>query len=289
MTIEPRSVTAFIGPVRLRQVDLPAHPQPHARGHPGRAGRGQGPARRRGHLRRRRSTRSTCAGRSAWSSSGRTRSRRCRSTTTSSPGLRLQRPSSKSELDDVVETLAAGREPLERGQGPAATSPARGCPAVSSSACASPGRSPSQPQVLLMDEPCSALDPISTLAIEDLIGKLKATYTIVIVTHNMQQAARVSRPHRLLQPRRPGQARPADRDGRHPEDLLQPQRASAPRTTSPAASADPTARPPCLGRRLRVWPIETGSRVTFAGRGTRFDGHSKSTPSWLGLSTAEGR
>jgi phosphate transport system ATP-binding protein len=49
-----------------------------------------------------------------------------------------------------------------------------------------------QPQVLLMDEPCSALDPISTLAIEDLITELKNQYTIVIVTHNMQQAARVS-------------------------------------------------------------------------------------------------
>jgi phosphate transport system ATP-binding protein len=49
-----------------------------------------------------------------------------------------------------------------------------------------------RPDVLLMDEPCSALDPISTLAIEDLIEGLKATYTIVIVTHNMQQAARVS-------------------------------------------------------------------------------------------------
>ena len=48
------------------------------------------------------------------------------------------------------------------------------------------------PQVLLMDEPCSALDPISTLAIEDLISELKAEYTIVIVTHTMQQAARVS-------------------------------------------------------------------------------------------------
>ena len=48
------------------------------------------------------------------------------------------------------------------------------------------------PQVLLMDEPCSALDPISTLAIEDLISELKADYTIVIVTHNMQQASRVS-------------------------------------------------------------------------------------------------
>jgi phosphate transport system ATP-binding protein len=48
------------------------------------------------------------------------------------------------------------------------------------------------PDVLLMDEPCSALDPISTLAIEDLIAELKEHYTIVIVTHNMQQAARVS-------------------------------------------------------------------------------------------------
>ncbi|WP_084039247.1 phosphate ABC transporter ATP-binding protein PstB [Demequina sp. NBRC 110053] len=49
-----------------------------------------------------------------------------------------------------------------------------------------------KPDVLLMDEPCSALDPISTLAIEDLIQDLKEQYTIVIVTHNMQQAARVS-------------------------------------------------------------------------------------------------
>ncbi|HST65716.1 MAG TPA: phosphate ABC transporter ATP-binding protein PstB [Mycobacteriales bacterium] len=49
-----------------------------------------------------------------------------------------------------------------------------------------------EPEVLLMDEPCSALDPISTLAIEDLISDLKDRYTIVIVTHNMQQAARVS-------------------------------------------------------------------------------------------------
>src|SRR5690606_14280704 len=48
------------------------------------------------------------------------------------------------------------------------------------------------PDVLLMDEPCSALDPISTLAIEDLIEELKQDYTIVIVTHNMQQASRVS-------------------------------------------------------------------------------------------------
>ena len=49
-----------------------------------------------------------------------------------------------------------------------------------------------EPEVLLMDEPCSALDPISTLAVEDLINELKEEYTVIIVTHNMQQAARVA-------------------------------------------------------------------------------------------------
>jgi phosphate transport system ATP-binding protein len=49
-----------------------------------------------------------------------------------------------------------------------------------------------QPEVILMDEPCSALDPRATSRIEDLIGELRSRYTIVIVTHNMQQAARVS-------------------------------------------------------------------------------------------------
>ncbi|CAN5457273.1 phosphate ABC transporter ATP-binding protein PstB [soil metagenome] len=49
-----------------------------------------------------------------------------------------------------------------------------------------------EPEVLLMDEPCSALDPIATLAVEDLIAELKKRFTIIIVTHNMQQAARAS-------------------------------------------------------------------------------------------------
>ena len=49
-----------------------------------------------------------------------------------------------------------------------------------------------QPEVILMDEPCSALDPISTLRVEDLLNELKEQYTIIIVTHNMQQASRVS-------------------------------------------------------------------------------------------------
>jgi phosphate transport system ATP-binding protein len=49
-----------------------------------------------------------------------------------------------------------------------------------------------KPEVLLLDEPCSALDPISTAKIEELIAELKGEYTVVIVTHNMQQAARCS-------------------------------------------------------------------------------------------------
>ena len=79
-----------------------------------------------------------------------------------------------------------------------------------------------QPDVLLMDEPCSALDPISTLAIEDLIAELKQDYTIVIVTHNMQQAARVSDQTAFFNLRGDRQAGPAGRDRRHREDLLQP-------------------------------------------------------------------
>mgnify|MGYP004007498313 FL=1 len=49
-----------------------------------------------------------------------------------------------------------------------------------------------EPEIILMDEPCSALDPVSTARIEDLLFELRENYTIVIVTHNMQQAARVS-------------------------------------------------------------------------------------------------
>ncbi len=63
-----------------------------------------------------------------------------------------------------------------------------------------------QPEVLLMDEPASALDPLATSKIEDLILDLKKTYTIVIVTHNMQQAARV-RFHRVFLSRRTGRVR----------------------------------------------------------------------------------
>jgi phosphate transport system ATP-binding protein len=78
-----------------------------------------------------------------------------------------------------------------------------------------------RPEIILMDEPASALDPIATLRIEELIQTLKKEFTIVIVTHNMQQAARASDFHGLLQRRRkpyrlPGRIRP------HPSHLHQP-------------------------------------------------------------------
>ncbi len=107
-------------------------------------------------------------------------------------GLRLQsRRISKSDLDGVVEKSLRGanlwdevKDRLPRpGAGLSGGQQQRLCIARAIAV---------EPQVLLMDEPCSALDPISTLAIEDLIQILKEQYTIVIVTHNMQQAARVA-------------------------------------------------------------------------------------------------
>ncbi|MCD0450372.1 phosphate ABC transporter ATP-binding protein PstB [Actinocorallia sp. API 0066] len=106
-------------------------------------------------------------------------------------GLKLNGVKGKSELDGIVETSLKGanlwNEVKDRlpkpGAGLSGGQQQRLCIARAIAV---------QPQVLLMDEPCSALDPISTLAIEDLIAQLKSQYTIVIVTHNMQQAARVS-------------------------------------------------------------------------------------------------
>ena len=107
-------------------------------------------------------------------------------------GLRLNaKKMRKAELDDVVERSLRGanlweevKDRLNRpGAGLSGGQQQRLCIARATAV---------EPQVLLMDEPCSALDPISTLAIEDLMTELKERFTIVIVTHNMQQAARVS-------------------------------------------------------------------------------------------------
>jgi phosphate transport system ATP-binding protein len=107
-------------------------------------------------------------------------------------GLKLNnRRMSKSDSDDLVESALKGanlwNEVKDRlalpGSGLSGGQQQRLCIARAIAV---------QPDVVLMDEPCSALDPISTLAIEDLIEELKQEYTIVIVTHNMQQASRVS-------------------------------------------------------------------------------------------------
>jgi phosphate transport system ATP-binding protein len=106
-------------------------------------------------------------------------------------GLRLNGRQTKSALADTVEKALRGaglwdevKDRLDRpGMGLSGGQQQRLCIARAIAV---------EPAVLLMDEPCSALDPVSTLRIEDLINELKDRYTIVIVTHNMQQAARVS-------------------------------------------------------------------------------------------------
>ncbi len=137
-------------------------------------------------------------------------------------GLRLNGSYKKSELSDVVEKSLKGanlwnevKDRLNKpGSGLSGGQQQRLCIARAIAV---------EPKVLLMDEPCSALDPISTLAIEDLIGELKERFTIVIVTHNMQQAARVSDRTAFFNLAAVGQpGKLIDRDRRHGADLLQP-------------------------------------------------------------------
>ncbi len=137
-----------------------------------------------------RRTSTCCARASAWCSSGRRRFR-CRSTRISPSASGCTSELAKSELDERVENslrraalwdevkdkLNANGQSLSGGQ------QQRLCIARTVAV---------RPEVILFDEPCSALDPISTAKIEELIDELKDDYTIVIVTHNMQQAARVS-------------------------------------------------------------------------------------------------
>src|SRR5690606_8150500 len=106
-------------------------------------------------------------------------------------GVRLFENLSKGEMDERVEwalTKAALWEEVKTKLHQSGHSLSGGQP---QSLCIARGIA-IKPEVLLLDEPCSALDPISTAKIEELIAELKNDYTVVIVTHNMQQAARCS-------------------------------------------------------------------------------------------------
>jgi phosphate transport system ATP-binding protein len=106
-------------------------------------------------------------------------------------GLRLAGPSKKRELDEVVEWALKGAALWDEVKDRLEDS-ALGLSGGQQQRLVIARAIAIQPEVILLDEPCSALDPISTLKVEELINELKNRYTIVIVTHNMQQAARVS-------------------------------------------------------------------------------------------------
>jgi phosphate transport system ATP-binding protein len=106
-------------------------------------------------------------------------------------GLRIQGLNKRRKLDETVEWALKGAalwdEVKDR-----LHSPAFGLSGGQQQRLVIARAIAVQPEVILLDEPCSALDPISTLKVEELINELKRDYTIIIVTHNMQQAARVS-------------------------------------------------------------------------------------------------
>ena len=107
-------------------------------------------------------------------------------------GPRLAGVKKKGELDVDRRALAARRRAVGRGQGPPEGTPGSGLSGGQQQRLCIARAIAVEPEVILMDEPCSALDPIATARIEELMQEIKTKYTIVIVTHNMQQAARVS-------------------------------------------------------------------------------------------------
>ena len=106
-------------------------------------------------------------------------------------GIRLYEKLSKAELDDRVESALRRAALWEEVKGKLNANGLSLSGGQQQRLCIARTVSV-RPEVILFDEPCSALDPISTAKIEELIDELKSEYTIVIVTHNMQQAARVS-------------------------------------------------------------------------------------------------
>ncbi len=159
-------------------------------------------------------TSTCCASASAWCSRSRTRSPN-RSTRTSPTAAASRASTASATLDEIVERSLHGAalwdEVKDRlhdsALGLSGGQQQRLCIARAIAV---------EPEVILIDEPCSALDPIATARIEELMHDLKAQYTLVIVTHNMQQAARVSDLHRLPLPGRVDRVRP------HRQALHQP-------------------------------------------------------------------
>ena len=146
-------------------------------------------------------------------------------------GIRLYEKLSKAELDERVESALRRAALWEEVKGKLNANGLSLSGGQQQRLCIARTVSV-RPEVILFDEPCSALDPISTAKIEELIDELKSEYTIVIVTHNMQQAARVSDLTAFMYLGESGRVR------HHRPRCSPPRATSARRITSPAGSAD---------------------------------------------------
>ncbi|MFQ6829336.1 MAG: phosphate ABC transporter ATP-binding protein [Acutalibacter sp.] len=188
MNIAPNEVTAFIGPSGCGKVHLAQVPQPHERPGGGLQNHRRNPSGRGGHLRQHRRQ---PAAQAVEHGVQKPNPFPMSVYDNIAYGPRTHGIRSKVKLDEIVEKSLRGaaiwdelKDRLKKSAlGLSGGQQQRLCIARALAV---------EPEVLLMDEPTSALDPISTSKIEDLAMELKSDYTIVIVTHNMQQAARIS-------------------------------------------------------------------------------------------------
>ena len=169
-------------------------------------------------------------------------------------GLAAHRPRSKADLDERRRAEPPPGGAVGRGQGQAQGDRASSLSGGQQQRLCIARALAVEPEVILMDEPASALDPVATLRIEELMAELRTNYTIVIVTHNMQQAARRQRRHRVLHDGRRPRRLPR-RDGPDDRDLHQPE---AP------ADRGLRVRSVRLSRGTTQWPRRTSARPTEA-------------------------